>query len=120
MMLQHDVSSDEAGQRRNSIYALFVELAEVTDALTERTNNDEYDELQPLAQQREECVRRLCEQHTLEEQSMMIYANDDEHMKEIVARVKHGSERMQLVMEEKNSMIVTALSNLQKQKMYQQ
>lgn len=120
MMLQHDVHPEEAEHRRNSIYALFVELADVTDALTEKTKNDEYEELQLLAQRREECVRQLSERHTMEVSSMKIYGINDEPMKEIVTRVKQSSERMQSAMDEKNSMIVTALSNLQKQKMYQQ
>ncbi len=120
MMLQHDVHPEEAERRRDSIYALFVELADVTDALTEKTKNDEYEELQLLAQRREECVRQLSERHTMEVSSMKIYGVNDERMKEIVTRVKQSSERMQSAMDEKNSMIVTALSNLQKQKMYQQ
>ena len=120
MMLQHNSNEKEQHERRNSVYSLFVELAEVTDALMEKTNNDEFDELQSLIQRREECIRQLSELHTMEYRSMMIYGVDDEQMKEIVTRVKQSSERMKSLMEQKSKTIVTTLSNLQNQKMYQQ
>lgn len=120
MMHQHSSEAGEELQLRNSVYSLFVELAEITDALTEKTNSDEYDELQSLIQCREECVRRLAELHTMECGNMVIYSADDEQLKEIVSRVKQSSRRMQSLMEDKNKTIVTILSNLQNQKLYQQ
>jgi hypothetical protein len=120
MMLQHSTDTDEQLQRRNSIYSLFVELAEVTDALTQKTTNDDFEELQSLVQRREVCIRELSRIHTMEYTSMMIYGVDDVQMKEIVSKVKQSSEQMQSVMEMKNKEIITALSNLQHQKMYQQ
>lgn len=120
MMHQHSSEESEQLRRQHSVYSLFVELAEVTDALTEKTNSNEFDELQSLIQRREECVRHLAELHTVENGSNVIYSDDDEQLKEIVSRVKQSSRRMQSLMEDKNKSIITILSNLQNQKMYQQ
>ncbi len=120
MTLQHNNDASEQLQRRNSVYSLFVELAEVTETLMEKTNINEFDELQALVQRREECIRQLSELHTMEYRSMMIYETNDGQMKEIVSRVNQSSERMKCLMEQKNKTIVTTLSNLHNQKMYQQ
>jgi hypothetical protein len=120
MMHRHSGEAGEQLQLRNSVYSLFVELAEVTDALTEKTNSNEFDELQSLVQRREECVRHLAELHTMEYGSMVIYSADDEQLKEIMSRVNQSSRRMQSLMEDKNKTIVSILLNLQNQKMYQQ
>jgi hypothetical protein len=120
MMLQHSTDMSDQQQYRNSVYALFVELAEVTEALTEKTIDDKFEELQALIECREKCIRRLSEAHTMEYRSMIIYGGEDKQMKEIVYRVKQSSERMRSAMDGKNKLIVTALSNLHNQKMYQQ
>lgn len=120
MMLQHSTDTDEQVERRNFIFSLFVELTEITDALTEKTINEEFDELQSLVQRREVCIRELSKIHTMEQNSMMVYSGDDMQMKEIVSKVKLSSEQMQSAMEQKNKEIITMLSNLQHQKVYQQ
>ncbi|HAP36938.1 MAG TPA: hypothetical protein DCQ28_13780 [Bacteroidetes bacterium] len=120
MMHQHSNEAGEQIQFRNSVYSLFVELAEVTDALTEKTNSNEFDELQSLIQRREECIRHLAELHTVEYGEMVINSVNDGQLIEIVSRVNQSSWRMQSFMEEKNKTIVMALSNLHNQKLYQQ
>jgi len=120
MMLQHNTNANEQTQYRNSVYALFVELVEVTDALTEKTGSDDLEALQLLVQRREECIRQLSAMHTMEQRSMMIYGSEDEQMKQIISRVKRGSEQMMSAMEQKSKTIVAKLSNLHHQRMYQQ
>jgi len=120
MMLQHDTNVSEQLQYRNSVYTVFVELAEVTEALMEKTDGDEFEELQTLIQRREVCIRKLSEMHTMEHHRMTIYGSGDGQMEEIVSRVKQSSERMQSIMEQKSKSIVMKLSNLQNQRMYQQ
>lgn len=118
MTLQHNNDAVFELEHRNTVYSLFAELAAVTEELTEQTDKDEHDSVQSLVQRREACVRQLSEIHTMEQGSMKIYGSDDEQMREIVARVIKSSEKMRSVMEHKSKLIVTALSNLQNQKMY--
>jgi len=120
MMLQHNNNADAQAQYRNAVYAMFVELADVTDALTEKTDSDDFEDIQSLVQRREVCIRQLSVEHTMERRNIMMDRTEDEQMKEIVSRVKHSSERMQSVMEQKSKMLIMNLTNLQNQKMYQQ